>query len=70
MVRVWRAAEPESGVSDPQESLRGFVEHVSTGATTRFGGGAELLRFLRSSPTPDDSECLGEPASPEEGDPR
>ena len=70
VVRVWHAADPEPGIPDSRKPLRGFVEHVGTGAATRFGGGAELLRFLRGSPTPADSESVGDLASSEEGDPR
>lgn len=71
MVRVWRAVENPSAVSESWPvPLRGFVEHVGTGTTTRFGGGAELLAFLQGSGQPGDSENVGDPASPGEGDPR
>ena len=66
VVRVWRA-EPQSAAPDSGEPLRGFVEQVGTGAATRFGGGAELLRFLQGSTQPGDSENVGDPGSPGEG---
>lgn len=53
VVRVWRAADRESeGSDDPTAQLRGLVKHVGTGAATRFGGGEELLQFLRRAPMP------------------
>lgn len=53
VVRVWRAADRESGGSDdPTARLRGLAEHVGTGATARFRGGEELLQFLRRTSTP------------------
>lgn len=56
VVRVWQAADRESGGSYvPTAQLLGLVEHVGTGATTRFGGGEELLQFLRRTPTPSHS---------------
>lgn len=57
VVRVWRAVEdPAVAAVSWTAPLRGFVEHVGTGATTRFGGGEELLQFLRDPSTPADSE--------------
>lgn len=53
VVRVWRAADRESvGADDRTALLQGLAEHVGTGATARFGGGEELLQFLRRTPTP------------------
>lgn len=70
VVRVWRAVEEASEAGESWSApLRGFVEHVGTGTTTRFGGGEELLRFLREPPLTGDFEAAGN-ASPEEGDPR
>ena len=71
VVRVWRSAEPEPVAPESLEPpLRGLLEHVGTGAVTRFGGGAELLRLLRGSPPGSDSEGIGNPVSTEEGDSR
>ncbi len=67
VVRVWRAADPEPEGSTPWAAqLRGLVEHVGTGTAARFGGGEELLRFLRRPPRPTDSEDLV--LSPDGGD--
>ena len=69
VVRVWRAEDPSEASGSWAVPLRGFVEHVGTGTATRFGGGEELLRFLREPPLTGDSEATGN-ASPQEGDPR
>lgn len=51
VVRVWRAADDGPGFPEASPAqLRGLVEHVGTGTTARFGGGEELLRFLRRPP--------------------
>lgn len=68
VVRVWRAAGPESGMPPPGLALRGFAEHVGTGVTTRFGGGDELLGFLRRLAAPADPEELGTVVPLDEGD--
>ncbi|MGH7572247.1 MAG: hypothetical protein ACREMK_10430 [Gemmatimonadota bacterium] len=69
VVRVWRAVEDPSAIPESWTApLRGFVEHVGTGTTTRFGGGEELLRFLQNLPAPADSETAETRAPSEEGD--
>ena len=50
MVRAWR--DDPDGDATPDDSLRGVVEHVATGATTRFTDADELLTFLRARPAP------------------
>jgi hypothetical protein len=50
VVRAWRG-DPD-GDATPDDSLRGVVEHVATGATTRFTDADELLTFLRARPAP------------------
>ncbi len=71
VVRVWRAADPDSVAPNAwKPPLRGLVEHVGTGVAARFGGGEELLRFLQDAPTPVDSTTAGDSASSGKGDPR
>ena len=56
VVRVWRAAGEPMIPETARMQLRGLVEHVGTGTTARFGGGEELLQFLRRPLRPMDSE--------------
>ena len=48
MVRAWR--EDPDGEPTTDDSLRGVVEHVATGASTPFSDAEQLLRFLRCGP--------------------
>jgi hypothetical protein len=48
VVRAWR--EDPDGGSASDDSLRGVVEHVATGASTPFHDADQLLEFLRSRP--------------------
>jgi hypothetical protein len=50
VVRAWRD-EPDGDLT-PDDSLRGVVEHVATGASARFTDADQLLTFLRSAPAP------------------
>jgi hypothetical protein len=47
VVRAWR--EDPDGEPTADDSLRGVVEHVATGASTPFRDAEQLLRFLRDS---------------------
>lgn len=67
VVRVWRAADQEPGNPDAWTAhFHGLVEHVGTGTTARFGGGEELLTFLRRSPMPSEPRETGA-SMPEQG---
>ena len=46
-MRAWR--EDPDGEPTADDSLRGVVEHVATGASTPFRDAEQLLRFLRDS---------------------
>jgi len=46
VVRAWR--EDPDGEPTTDDSLRGVVEHVATGASTPFRDADQLLEFLRS----------------------
>lgn len=68
VVRVWRANHDSGSAEDRGVPLRGFVENVREGSSIRFGGGEELLRFLRGSMA-HGFGTVGNVASPGEGDP-
>jgi hypothetical protein len=46
VVRVWTPAEPEEGGFETE--LQGVVEHVASGASSRFTRAAELAELLRA----------------------
>ena len=48
VVRAWREDPDDEPTTD--DSLRGVVEHVATGASTPFRDAEQLLLFLRSRP--------------------
>jgi hypothetical protein len=50
VVRAWRGDPDDEPTTD--DSLRGVVEHVATGASTPFRDADQLLEFLRSRPDP------------------
>ncbi|MGH7563342.1 MAG: hypothetical protein ACREK5_02835 [Gemmatimonadota bacterium] len=75
VVRVWRAADQD--LNPPEERLvplRGFVEHVPSGAVVPFRGSDELVRFLRAPAGPDDpvrsgnSDMAARPVRESQGD--
>jgi hypothetical protein len=46
VIRIWTPAER---VDDPERyRLRGFIEHVGSGAREPFRGAGELLEFLET----------------------
>jgi hypothetical protein len=46
VVRLW---VPTEQAPDPRHSLRGIVEHVSSGRSAAFGDESQLLAFLRDA---------------------
>jgi hypothetical protein len=50
VVRAWREDPDAEPTTD--DSLRGVVEHVATGASTPFHDADQLLEFLRSRRDP------------------